>query len=108
MSCGRFFFMFEQMEQLRYSDGETVRFLDAEEVEVPFTPELLVRDGDDMLAGGGDLAQSFLVDSFDQQLSGAELWMSGTAFFSVAIFFLKLQKFVTCPIIVLQRGYYCP
>ena len=47
-----------------------------------FTPELLGRDGDDMLAGGGDLAQSLLLDSFDLQLSGAELsegrWMSGT------------------------------
>ena len=51
-------------------------------VEVPFTPELLGKDGDDMLAGGGDLARSLLLDSFDLQLSGAELsegrWMSGT------------------------------
>ena len=66
------------MEQLRYSEGEEVRLPDGEMVELPFTPELLTTDGDDMLAGGGDLAQSFLFDSFDQQLSGADMWMSGT------------------------------
>ena len=70
------------MEQLRYSDGEEVRLPDGEMVEVPFTPELLGKDGDDMLAGGGDLAQSLLLDSFDLQLSGTQLsegrWMSGT------------------------------
>ena len=65
------------MEQLRYSDGEEVRLPDGEMVEVPFTPELLGRDGDDMLAGGGDLARSLLLDSFDQELSGGQ-WMSGT------------------------------
>ena len=127
MSTGRFL-TFEQMEQLHYSDGEAVRFLDGEEVEVPFcTPELLARDRDDMLAGGGDLAQSLLVDSFDQ-LSGPELWMSGTADLSFVVILFCSHLFFTAQIVLrhvrslpykesstvdrqqaaVQRRYYCP